>query len=465
MDPVLQFQPWLEFNRPDDPQRAVAALEQLFRLRRAHLANGQSAVFDPFNLLAYAGSVPRALALMAACRLWVAGLGMFLLARAWGLLRWGRWFAGLVYPFSGFLILWLLYPVTNVAIWLPWLLLASDGVFRDPSARRSGLLAIVVALVVLGGHIQTSAHVLIAGGLYALARLWRERRARTGSGRAGASWVLGVCLGLSLSAVQILPLGAYLSKSPVWSARSREKTAWWKIARPRLLDLVCTAVPYVYGSQRRGQPNLAKAIGVNNLNESAGGFAGLATILWLAPLAIITQRRRFPVAFLAGLGLLGVMGGFQLPPVDNLLRACPVLDVTDNRRLALWVAFALALLGGFGLDALGESRRLARSWIATWFLGAIMLSLAGGMVSSFEGLLRERALAHYHDRAIATAGADPQAYRERALYQVHLVLSFLPGYYGLCAGELAVLAVLALALRDRRGLQWIPAGGHGTCAL
>ena len=105
------------------------------------------------------------------------------------------------------------------------------------------------------------------------------------------SWALGTCLGLGLSAVQILPLGFYLAKSSVWSDRQSERPAWWVIDRPRLLDAVCTAVPYVYGSQRRGQPNLARALGVHNLNESAGGYAGLATLIWLAPLAVVVRGR------------------------------------------------------------------------------------------------------------------------------------------------------------------------------
>ena len=36
------------------------------------------------TLIAYLGRLPDALAWMAAARLWVAGLGMFLLARSWG---------------------------------------------------------------------------------------------------------------------------------------------------------------------------------------------------------------------------------------------------------------------------------------------------------------------------------------------------------------------------------------------
>src|SRR4029077_11365957 len=128
------------------------------------------------------------------------------------------------------------------------------------------------------------------------------------------------------------PLGFYLAKSPVWAQRQRENPAPWVIARPRVLDAVCTSVHYAYGSQRTGQPNLAKALGVPNLNESAGGFAGLATLIWLAPLAIVTRGLSLRVAFVSGMAFFGVLGAFRWPPVDNLLRALPVLDVTDNRR-------------------------------------------------------------------------------------------------------------------------------------
>ncbi len=342
MDPVLQFQPWLEFNRTMVRQGRLPLWNPYAGCGVPHLACGQSAVFDPFHLIAYLATVPCALAWMAAGRLWVAGLGMFLLARSWGCEYWGRWFAGLVYPCCGFLIVWLLYPVTPVAIWLPWLLLASDGVLNHPRARRAGLLSVAVALAIVGGHIQTTAHVLLAAGLFASWRVvtafapWRDR------GRRLFVWAAGIALGLVLGAAQIIPLGCYLAKSPVWGDRQRETRAWWVLSRPRLPDVVCTAFPYIYGSQRRGHPNLARGLGVHNLNESAGGYAGLATLIWLAPLAIGQRGRRGEVGFLVVLGVVGAMAAFGLFPVDNLLRALPVLDVTDNRRLSLWVAFSLS---------------------------------------------------------------------------------------------------------------------------
>ena len=85
MDPVLQFQPWLEFNRRMIRNGRLPLWNGHAGCGAPHLANGQSAVFDPFHLLAYLGPTPPAYAWIASCRLWVAGLGMYLLARAWGL--------------------------------------------------------------------------------------------------------------------------------------------------------------------------------------------------------------------------------------------------------------------------------------------------------------------------------------------------------------------------------------------
>jgi hypothetical protein len=457
MDPVLQFQPWLEFNRSMVRNGRLPLWNGHAGCGVPHLANGQSAVFDPFHLLAYLGPTPKAYAWIAVARLFTAGLGMFLLARSWGLGIWGRWFAGLVYPFCGFLIVWLLFPVTSVAIWMPWLFLATDRVFRTPGAGTAGVLAIATALVLVGGHVQTSAHVLLAVGLYALWKSWSERSRGIAMRRVWLAGMAGIVLGLAMAAVQILPQAAYLAKSSVWGDRQRELSPWWSVVSPRWLDAVCTAIPYAYGSQRFGHPNLARALGVHNLNESAGGFAGLTTLIWLAPLALAVRRGSPRVGFLIGMVAIGVLGAFRLPPVDNLLRAIPVLDVTDNRRLTLWVAFGLTILGGIGLDHLGDTVRLARVWIVMAMVGAISLGILAFAVRAFEPAIRARAFAHYQRAAEATEGADPAAYGERAERQVRRALEVIPRTYGLAAAELGILAALMVLVRHARGCPaWTP---------
>lgn len=454
MDPVLQFQPWLEFNRRELRAGRLPLWNPYAGCGAPHLANGQSAVFDPFHAIAYLGGLPDAYAPMAAARLWVAGVGMFLLAGHWGLGRWGRWFAGLVYPFSGFLVVWLLYPVTNVAIWFPWVLWASDRVLDRPGGRRLAAMALVVALSLLGGHVQTSAHILLAAGLNALWR-WRSVGWR---GRLG--WAAGMALGIGLAAIQILPLAEYLTKSPVWTDRAAERRSPLVIVRPRILDVACTALPYAFGSQRRGHPNLARGLGAHNLNESAGGFAGLGTFLLLTPLSL-SARRRPRVRWLLGLTLFGLLASYRWPPFDNFLRAIPVLNVTDNRRLSLWVAFGLSLLGGVGLDHLGAIRR-GRGWAwwaCCWIMPAIACAVVALGVGRLEPRIAAMARTHYDRAARETPGADSATYRARADRQVRDTLRFIPRYYGLGAAHLAGLSAWAFAVRRRRTLPSAVARG------
>jgi hypothetical protein len=445
MDPVLQFQPWLEFNRSEIHAGRLPLWNPYAGCGAPHLANGQSAVFDPFHAIAYLGRLPDAYGWMAALRLWVAGLGMFLLARHWGLRPWGRWFAGLVYPFSGFLVVWLLYPVTNVAIWFPWVMLASDRVLDAPTRGRISAMALVVGASLLGGHVQTSAHLLLAAGWN---MLWRFRAV---GGRARAGWLLGMVLGIGLAAVEWLPLAEYLTRSPVWTDRAAERKPPWTLVRPRVLDVVCNALPYAFGSQRRGHPNLARGLGVHNLNESSGGFVGLATLIWLAPLA--WSIRRVPrVRWLFGLTAFGLFAGYRWPPVDNFLRALPVLNVTDNRRLSLWVAFGLSLLGGIGLDRLGAVRRGAgwKWWARVWLVGAACCSVVALGVGRFGPKIAAISQAHYEHAARETPGADFEVYRRRADRQTRDTLSFIPRYYGLAAAQLAGLAAWLFLARSRR---------------
>jgi len=482
MDPVLQFQPWIALNRSMIRQGRLPLWNDHAGCGAPHLANGQSAVFDPFQWIAYLGPFPEALAWMAAARLWCAGMGMFLLARSWHLGPWGRWFAGLTFPFCGFLVVWLLYPVTNVAIWMPWIFLATDRVLARADCRGVGWLGLASGLTLLGGHVQTSAHVLLAVGLYVLWRLFWPTPLNSISvtttidsalegpdppprrGFALGRWSLGIGLGLMLAAIEIIPLGFYLSRSPVWEDRERERTPAFSLARPRILGSVCTALPYAFGSQRKGHPHLGRALGVDNLNESAGGFAGLGTLIWLAPLAYFCRRPPRRVGFLATLVVLGALGSWRLPPVDNLLRALPVLGVTDNRRLGLWMGFGLCLLGGFGLDRLRGASPRFQAWVACWILGAFLLFAGAALVGRWEPDLRRRATDHYAKAAASTPGADPLVYRARAERQVRSTLAFYPRYLSWSGAQLLLLAGLAIYIgrSGPRRSSWVEAAVVGV---
>ena len=325
-------------------------------------------------------------------------------------------------------------------------------------------LALVVACAILGGHVQACAHVLIATGLYVLWRLGPRDVFR----RRGRGWILGVSVGIALAAIEIAPLACYLARSPVWTDRVLEKKSPWTISRPRLLDALCTATPYLYGSQRRGQPNLARAIGVHNLNESAGGFAGLITLIWLAPLGIASRRERPIARFLTPLLAIGFCGAFEIPPVANFFRAVPVLDVIDQRRLTLWVSFCLVFLGAIGLDRLGNApvRRRWEIWIACWFLASIAFGTVAVGVKRFEPTLRAKAAAHFSKTLSTDPSDDPAVLHRKIDRQVAMTVHFVERYYGYVAFHLLVLAVAGMAWRrGRLKRPWVESFAIGAAML
>jgi len=97
-DQALQFDPFLLHTRSSLPH--IPLWDSAIMAGRPFLANGQSAVFSPFSVPAYALPFWRALALVAALKLFVAALGTYLLGRALGMGFGGALLAGVVFAFS-----------------------------------------------------------------------------------------------------------------------------------------------------------------------------------------------------------------------------------------------------------------------------------------------------------------------------------------------------------------------------
>jgi hypothetical protein len=133
--------------------------------------------------------------------------------------------------------------------------------------------------------------------------------------------------------------------------------------------------------------------------------------------------------------------------------------VADNRRLSLWLAFALVLLGGIGLDQTARCAEQAARRVRGWGLGlagSLGLALAIGLtalaagISQAEPALRARALDHYDAAARRKPGADASEYRARAERQVRLTLTFVPRYLMLAGGQVSLLVALAALWRRGR---------------
>lgn len=191
-------------------------------------ANPQSGVFDPQVWLLVLGEAlggldgfHYAMSLAALLRLFLAGLGAYLLARRLGLGARGALLAGIAFQFSGYMVLWLNFPLGHVPPFLPWILYFLEGLLgtgpgeASPWPRRRAFVgaALAMTLAVLGGHPETSFFVGLTAGVWSLALLLRERR-------AGLLALAALAVGSVLTAPLLLAFWSYLSVSGAHSIRS-----------------------------------------------------------------------------------------------------------------------------------------------------------------------------------------------------------------------------------------------------
>src|SRR5262249_33307184 len=130
------------------------------------LANNQSAVFSPFRLLDYLWPNPLALAWGQMLKALVGGISAYMFfRRAMRCQFFAATIGAWIWPMSGFLVSWTMWPQSATALWLPWVLLAVRQIIRRPSDRWAALLALLTCFTLICGHSATGAQVLIASGI------------------------------------------------------------------------------------------------------------------------------------------------------------------------------------------------------------------------------------------------------------------------------------------------------------
>jgi hypothetical protein len=314
-------------------------------------ANAQSAIFGPYTLPAYILPFWTALGWIAVLKLWVAAFGTFLLARSLRIGFGGALIAGLVFALNLKLVTWVTYPAMSVWTWMPWLLLLTDRLVRRPDLLSGAGLAAVVGLQFLCGHPESSFHVLLASVAFLALRLWQRKRLGAGS-RAGLArpllaFVGAVAGGTALAAVTLVPFGELLWSSADLSDRAAQSV---DVHLP-LQDAIGIFLPDWWG--RPTQTPLRPF-----LLERALYAGALPLMLAGAGLVLRPTAERISVAVFGFLWLALALG---LPPLLQVITRLPVFSSGHNTRLVVITMLALALLAGWGVDDLAQSRRLAPS--------------------------------------------------------------------------------------------------------
>jgi hypothetical protein len=327
-DAILEFRPW-----DHEVRRLVAARQFPWKNVWAgdgqHLfANPEVSLLFPLTWLRVAMG-DRGWALNAFLKLFLAGLGMWWLARVATKCDWrSALVAGFVYVTCGYMTVWLLSPHTNVYAMLPWL--AASALTKRHAATFA-----FAALATAGGHPETLFYGVVAIAIY----LWSAR------------WLVPAFLGFALCAVQLVPFAIAASHSDLLATRLQSS------ASTRFFAMPATLLPGYLGSPLASEIDLS-ALGGENFNERAGGYAGLCALL-----VVLAAWRRVPRRALV-IALAALVLSWHLP----LLRLAAKLPGATE-RLGLVFCFFISMCAGVAIESFTAHR--------AWIVIGIALAAAG----------------------------------------------------------------------------------------
>jgi hypothetical protein len=345
------------------------------------LADMQTGSFYPPNLLAFLLARPftyETMELLAILHYLMAAVFTYIYGRTLGLGRVGAYTFGLVFAFGGFMVAHFGHlNMIEATVWLPICLacfhraLASDG-WRW--ALGSGAC---VGLSLLAGHNQISLYLALFLCLYWLWGLWMGRKVAAPGYVMGFSRVALVALpltglvALGVAAVQLLPTAELLPLT-VRSAISYRQAAEYASAPATLVMLLA---PHFFGSSPTNFWGIS-----GNLTE-VYGYTGVSSLA-LALVGIVLVRRRSPwLPFFGMAALLFLLLSFGENTILHgwLYRFLPGFDkIRAAGRFVVFFDFGVALLAGFGLEALlGPLAARARpAWL--WVTRSLGVLLGAG---------------------------------------------------------------------------------------
>lgn len=309
----------------------------------------------------------------------LAMAGMYLWMRRIGLGRPAGLLGGVFYCGSGFFVGWATWSSQSaVAAMMPALFWAIEYLIAKKTLRHALPIALVVALLLLGGFPAVAGHTLYAGGLYFIVRLILTRE----DDRGRSTWrvffigVGAVVLGLALSAVQTVPMAMGLSDTDL-SVRSDQ---FFEQQPPgSLLSMFFPTSMFTLGYDSTTNPIEAYA------------FMGIGAVFF-ALVAILTPRLprqgRGVVPFLTVGTLLAAAIVWQQGWWTAWMSGLPIFNGNNSGRLRDIVCLFLAALAAIGVERVFTASRPVRGRliVITGVAGIIFAGLTLVMWKKYPNL-------------------------------------------------------------------------------
>jgi hypothetical protein len=266
-DVVDQFMPWKIFTRGELLAGRLPFWNPYHFAGSPFLANMQSAVLYPIDLLLLPFPVARAFGLSLWIHISLAGVFAYLFARSFDVSRPGSLLAGIAYMFNGFFMIHIFAGnilTAYAAAWIPLLLLLGKQVgartFLTGKNPRLDVVLLwgppVVALHILCGHPQMAFYSFFFGVVLAvLVAAFGKGRAQGLKGRAsriGIALVVALLLllfGICLAGAQVVPTAEYAVHSSRGEPLPFDLASQFTFSPDRVIEFL---IPEFFGTRFRG---------------------------------------------------------------------------------------------------------------------------------------------------------------------------------------------------------------------
>ncbi len=336
-DIIDQIYPWKRFTIDTIKQGQLPLWNPNNFAGNPHLANFQTAVFSPFNLLFFLLPFIDAWSVMILLQPLFAGLFTYFFLRELSASKVGCVVGSITYMFSGFMVVWMAYGTLSMTMaFLPLLLYAIEKSFQRKTIPFLLIISIATAFSFLSGHFQTGLYVFLFSCVYFLFKSFTRKNIKT-------SLIVGffIFLGVGISLVQLLPSIKFYQhavRSNIFIQRG---------GGIPLHYLVTIFAPDFFGNPV-------------TRNNWFGYYAEWASFIGIVPLifsviAIFKKERTVPLFFFIG-GIVALVLSLDtslLTLLGNL--RIPVLSTSTPSRIIVLFSFSFSVLAGIGFDVFQQA--------------------------------------------------------------------------------------------------------------
>lgn len=323
------------------------------------LANFQSAVFYPFNILFLLLPFPLTWTILIVIQPLLASLFTYLFVRKIGVAKIGAILSGISYGFCLYMATFLEYSIIgNTILWLPFLLYCSEQLLQKRTIRYTVLLILGLLFCFFAGHIQIFSFTLFFVILYFVFRVERQFGSLRKRAQILSLYLLSLLLGMGITAAQLLPTIELIQSS------ARVSQDYQFLIEKLLIQpsqLIVFLSPDFFGNPATRNYLLSDAYPGNAL------YIGLIPFL-LSFLSLYEFKKNAFIRFfwLSAVILLVLFVRTPLSEFFYMLNI-PFLSTGSPTNAIFLLSFCMAVLAGFGLDV----------WMSKKTKYSILLFLAG----------------------------------------------------------------------------------------